>query len=128
MKKIKFITIICISVIITVVIAGCGGSKASDKAVSVGKRAIEVVDEYLDGQVSYSAADIQLDELKEQMSYVDDLEHGAKNKATDFSISTSITLISSDMFQDSYKSTSETYDKLLQSRNELANKVGVKKR
>ena len=62
------------------------------------------------------------------MEYVDNLETGDAHKAADFSISTSITLLSSDIFNDSLKGTSDTYDKILKARNDLADKAGLSKR
>ncbi len=126
MKKTKFMLLF---LVISLLLAGCGGgSKASAKAVSVAKSAVEVADDYLDGRLSYSQADAKLDQLKEEMAYVDDLKQGDENKASDFSISVSITLLSTDIFHDSVNKTSESYNKVIETRNDLAKAAGLSKR
>jgi len=108
---------------------GCSANiKASDKAISVGKQAIAVADDYLDGSLTYNAASDKLDDLKEQMKYVDDLKQGDENKAADFSVSSGITILSSAIFSDSIGSSDDTYNKIVEARNSLAEKIGEKKR
>lgn len=110
-------------------LTGCnGGTKASDKAVSVAKRAIQVADDYLDGKLSYSEANDKLVVLDAEMDYANDLDIKAENKAADVSISVDITILSSSIFQDYYYGTSESYDKVLNARNSLAEDAGLKKR
>jgi len=103
-------------------------TKASEKAISVAKSAIEVADNYLDNKISKDEADSQLSSLKSDMSYVDDMEQNDEHKATDFSISSSITMLSTNIFHDSLDSTNETYDKILETRNDIAEKAGLEKR
>lgn len=110
-------------------LTGCsGGTKASKKAVSVAKQAVEVADEYLDGGLTYSEAIDKLDALESDMAYVDDLDAGDEHKTADWSISVSIVLLSSNILFDHMDSTSESYDKVLDERNSLAEKAGLKKR
>ena len=130
MKHLRRFFIIVFSIILVLLtFSSCGGkTKASDKAISVAKSAIGVADDYLDSKLSYSEASEKLSKLKDEMEYVDNLETGDAHKAADFSISTSITLLSSDIFNDSLKGSSDTYDKILKARNDLADKAGLSKR
>lgn len=79
-----------ISILLTIAIlftvSGCSGTKASDKAVSVAKKAVEVVDDYLDGKITYKSASEKIDDLYNEMAYVDDLAQDDENKVYDFSI------------------------------------------
>lgn len=115
-------------ILILIVSISLPGKKPSDKAISVAKQAIKVTDDYLDGNISSSSANNKLDALRDDMSYVDDLPHGDKHKAKDFSIDVSILCISSSILGDNIKGNNETYDKIVEERNELAKKAGVKKR
>ena len=125
----RIMSAIAVVMSMLLLIAGCsGGTKASDKAVSVGKQAIAVADDYLDGKMSYKDANEKLSELKEEMEYVDNLEQGDKHKAADFGVSTGILTLSTSMLSDSFDSTSDTYAKVVEARNSLAEKIGQKKR
>lgn len=115
-------------VMLASLLAGCGGTKASDKAVSIAKSAISVTDDYLDGKISSSEAGRKLDILEVQMDYVDDMDHNDKHKAADLGISVDILLISSSIIDDGYYGTSDTYNKVVEKRNDLAKEAGLKKR
>ncbi len=128
MKRI-FICGILTILVLAVVLSGCsGGVKASDKAISVGKQAIAVADDYLDGKLTYHTADEKLGELCDEMDYVDDLEQGDKNKAADFSVQADIVTLSSAIFNDSVDKSDKTYEKVKDKRNEIAEDIGEKKR
>lgn len=128
MKR-SFLSGILVIVVLVIALSGCSGStKASDKAISIGKQAVSVVDDYLDGKLTYDEADEKLDGLKSDMQYVDDLPQDDEHKAADFGISTDITLISHDLLIDNVDNTSESYDELVDRRNALAEEVGEKKR
>lgn len=112
-------------------ITACGGSKTkvSNKAQSVGKSAIEVVDQYLDGDLDYDDVSDQLDELSEELDYTS--EDSDKDKDTHFgdsSVQSDIVLLGSEIFQDHFEGTSDTYDDIVDKRNELAETIGEKKR
>lgn len=128
MKR-SFFSGILVILALAIILSGCsGGTKASNKAVSVGKQAVSVADDYLDGKLTYDEADEKLDELSDEMDYVDDMKQGDKNKAADFSIQANIVRLSSGIFNDSISGTDETYDSVVDTRNSLADKVGEKKR
>lgn len=128
MKKIMVLLVV---IMLTITLAACG-TNASDKAVSVAKSAIEIADKYLDNEISYSEASEAIDELEEDMEYVDDMPEDTadetKQHTADFSISVDLTVLSLSFFNDNYDNTSETYDKVIEARNKLADDAGLKKR
>ena len=107
---------------------GCsgGGTALSDKALSVAKQAVEVADAYIDMEIDSDEAEEKLDALEEEMEYTDDLPAG--DKSGDYVISTDLTLISHAILMDSIDNTSESYDKVVEARNSLAEDAGLKKR
>lgn len=128
MKKITLS--LCILTVLFLLTA-CG-TNASDKAVSVAKSAIEIADKYLDNESTYSEVSEAIDDLKEDMEYVDDMPEDTademKQHTADFSISVDLTVLSLSIWTDNYDNTSETYDKVLEARNKLAEDAGLKKR
>lgn len=119
---------LCIALMSTLV--ACSGSdpKASDKAISVGKQAIVTVDDYLDGNITYDEADNKLSELYDDMSYVSDMDEDDEHKAYDSSIEVDLLTISHNVTMDHFQGSNETYDDIMESRNELAEKIGEKDR
>jgi len=109
-------------------LVSCGGTNASDKAISVGKKALGITDDYLDKSISADSARTKLDALKADMEYVGELEHGVKNKAADFSVQTSLLSLSTYILSDSVKNNDESYANILKSRNNLAKTIGERKR
>lgn len=130
----KKTAVLCCALVATVLLAsGCSKSiDASDKAVSIAKQAIEVVDQYLDGGVDGSEASDKLDELKEEMEYVDDMPTGTSKEkrrhTADSSIATDIFILSTDIVLDKHNADADSYDKLVDKRNELAEEIGESKR
>lgn len=108
---------------------GCsgGGTALSDKALSVAKQAVEVADAYIDMEIDSDEAEEKLDALEEEMEYSFDLAIDDEHKA-DYTISVDLTLLSSAISNDSYDNTSESYDKVVEARNSLAEDAGLKKR
>lgn len=108
----------------------CSGSepKASNKAISVGSQVIATVDDYLDGNITYDEADNKLSELYDDMSYVSDMDEDDEHKTYDLSISIDLLTISHNVTTDHFHGTNETYDDIMEARNELAEKIGEKDR
>lgn len=123
----KIMVLLAVIMMMTITLVACG-SKASDKAISVAERAVEIADEYLDNEITYSEASEEIDELEEDMEYVDNLDHDAENTVADFGISADLLSLSVSMTIDNYKSTSDSYDKVLEARNKLADDAGLKER
>lgn len=121
-KKNFLSVLICMLLAITIV--GCGSQvKASDKAVSIGKQALTVVDGYLDGTIEYTSAKSQIEKLCDKMSYASDLDTDDEYYS-DISVKHYILLISSSMIWDNYDSDLETYEELVEERNKLAECIG----
>ena len=114
---------ILVAIAILFTVSGCSGTNASDKAVSVAKQVIETIDDYLDGKITYKSASEKNDDLCEEMA-----EIGDKHKTADFSINSSILILSSKLLWDNYDSTDETYADVVDTRNTLAKDAGLKKR
>ena len=62
------------------------------------------------------------------MAYVDEYDPEDEQKAADFFINTSLIILSSSILLDAYDSTPESYDKIIEDRNDLAKKAGLKER
>lgn len=126
----RLILLVLAIVVFATVLSGCGGSKVkcSAKAISVGKQAISVVDDYLDGNISYYTADSKLDELYDDMEYANDLPYDDEYRTADLFVRWDISLCESDLVLDWVKCTSESYNNLIDSRNKLAEEIGEKKR
>lgn len=127
MKKIGSV-LLCVLLLLTMNACSGKGANASDKAISVGKSAVEVVDNYLDNKIDGKEAGEKLDELYAEMEYVDDLPQDDEHKAHDFLISSDILSLSTKMIWVDYDEDSEAYDEILETRNELAESIGIKKR
>ncbi len=129
MKKTLAIGIIC-----TLLVTACGcGSKestsATDKAVSVAEQAIDAIDGYLDGKTSGSSARDKLSDLYDEMDYVDDLPRetaeDTEQYAADWSIQVALSTASSQILLDSYNGDSESFDKIVDTRNRIAEDAGL---
>lgn len=128
--KNKFLCLCAILLSALLLFSGCGKEepKASDKAISVGKQAVEVADDYLDGKSTYDTAYDKLDALLEELDYVDDLTDSDENYPYDFYIQLDVLDVQTQILLDDMKSTAETYDNILKSRNDLADEVGISSR
>lgn len=117
---------IAAAVVSGLVICGCGGgSELSSKAQAVAKQAVEVADGYLDGELDYDAASEVLDELDEEMEYV----YGNEDpNMDDMGVSSDISLLSHAILMDDLDETSESYDEVVDKRNDIANAAGIAKR
>lgn len=121
------------SFLLAAALTSCGGGsnvKASEKAVSIGKSAIAIADDYLDNNVSSDVAVSRLESLNEKMEYVDNLpEDTAEERAVrtaDFSVSVSLTILCHDITMDSIDN--GHYSQIKESRNKLAKEIGEKAR
>lgn len=115
--------------VFTIGLFGCSEkTNASDKALSVGKQAISIVDEYLDGTATYEEAYEKLSELQEEMDYVDDMDRENEHRVDDFLISSDLIMLSHRLLMDYYDGTDETYNDIIEQRNDLAEEIGESKR
>ncbi len=124
----KSLKIVFAFVVALTILTGCGTkTELSDKAVSVVKQAIEITDAYLDGKATYNEVSTKFDELREDMAYADSLSIGDEHYE-DKLIRFDFTILEGDIFADSYDGNIETYDDIVEKRNELAETAGLKKR
>ena len=106
-------------------LCACGAkTQASAKAVSVAKQAVEIADNYLDGKIKYEKATEQLDDL--DMSYA--YEDKSASHTADVVISSDLTILKHNILMDKIDKTSESYNKVLEARNEIAKDAGLKTR
>lgn len=126
----KKLCVLIASALFLLAAAGCGGSnvKASDKAISVGKQVIAVVDDYLDGKLTYDDAYEAIDQLHSDMDYASDLAGADMSIIADNGVYSRIFGIQIDMIDENLKNDSESYDELIESRNVLADYIGEDKR
>lgn len=108
------------------------GSKAatnvSNKAISVGTRAVQVADDYLDSTVSAAIARAETERLCDEISYVRDFSPEEYLKNGDSTVYTYLLSLSYSLLSVDVDNTPESYDRVLQKRNDLSEKVGIKKR
>lgn len=108
---------------------GCGGSKASEKAVSVGKQALTVADNYLDGSISNDEARSKIEELLAELDYVDGMDRTDEHYAEDFAIRVDVTCLSTSILHDSdVFGDDSSYESVVEDRNNLAKDIGEKSR
>lgn len=117
---------------VVLLLTACSGAKAtaSAKAVSAGKQTVEALDAYLDGSMSGKDANEKLSDLGQQLDYTNDYS-GKKmsdQERADWTIRMDITLVNHEVIMDNYKGNPETFDKIVEYRNEIAELVGVSKR
>lgn len=119
--------------ILAVLLCGCSTGKqvkASNMAVSIGKQAVQLIDDYLDGTKNARDVQSQLMELYEKTNYAS--EHTAKDwteeQRDDWFIHSSILSAEANIGFYAYDSTPEKYDKIIECRNKIAELVGVDKR
>lgn len=124
----KRILEVMLTALVAVSIAGCGGNKVSvsGKAKSVGKSVIGITDQYLDNDLGSQDALDQIDDL--DLSFIDEEDAGGKTAQGDNKVKLSIASISHDIMLDANGSTTDTFDSIVNDRNDLADLVGESKR
>lgn len=100
-------------------------SRMSNKAASISESAISAVDAYLDHSASGDETGRKLSDLKAEM---DDYLDSDSSHSADIVISSRLLSLELAVSSDSYNNTSDSYDKVIDSRNELAEAAGLKKR
>lgn len=118
--------------ILAVLLCGCSQAKvtASAKAVSLAKQAVEAIDGYLDGTMSYKDAHDAVEEVTRKMEYASNYKapDWTEEQKTDWFIHSALVSAGHDLIMDNYEGTPETYDEIVKQRNEIAELVGVDKR
>ena len=125
--------VIAVLMIIVAFLCSCSNAKevkASNMAVSVGKQAIQLIDDYLDGRKNAHDVQQELMALHEKMSYTSDYvgtEMTAEQR-DDWSISNAILSAEANIGFYEYDSNPENYNTIIERRNNLADLVGIEKR
>lgn len=111
MKKLSMLFVINV---LFCFLVGCGGtdSKPSAKAISCASSAIEIGENYLSGDTDYSSAHNGIEEIQEELEYIDDLTSDDENYFADQKIQLHIMSLSIDLISDNKESSSESYDKV----------------
>ena len=114
MRKRKWICYILISVTL---LCSCGKEPiASNKAITYAKKAIEIGEDYLSGELPAADARSQLDDIEDEMSYAKDYEAGEylsdDTESADHYLGRGISVVNLYIGIDSTSKNAESYDKL----------------
>lgn len=109
------------------------GKKPTEKALAVAKRALEIADDYLDFNNSASDACDALDALEKELNYVENFDYEETHATADWNIRFDISMLSFAIFDDHSnvilgEDSLESYEKVKESRNKLAEDAGLPKR
>lgn len=121
-------TVLVLLCFIIVSLSGCSHTDASAKAVSIAKKAIEVTDSYLDREISSDSASRTLSDLIDEMEYTSTTDPTDEHHSADYSIETDLVILHSSIVKDSIDKSAESYDSVIESRNELAESAGLPKK
>lgn len=127
MKKI-LVLILAVALLLT----ACSGAKAtaSAKAVSLAKQAVEAMDGYLNGSMSYAEAHDTVEEVAGKMEYTSSYKapDWTEEQRTDWLIHSELISVAHDLIMDNYQGTPERYNEIAESRNKIAEYIGLGKR
>lgn len=100
-------------------------SKASSKAVSIGKQAFDIIDQYLDGTETYRTVSDTLYDLHDRMRYASEYSYPyTDEQRADYDIQRYILFASTYIHIDHNGGTPENYEKIISYRNKIAGLVG----
>lgn len=113
--------------LVVFVCCGCDSEpKPSDKAISIAKQAVSVADRYLDGGLSQGEAKDLIDDLYDDMAYVDDLADDDPHKNQDLYVSIDVLSLSTRILLD--ENDSKSFDGIVKARNDLAEYTNISAR
>ena len=111
-------------------LSACGGKDSSklpsEKAISVGKRAVEAGEKYLDGAYEYDEINSILEDLSNQLEYTSDDDDREKNPhhAQDFGVQADISILGGKILNDYYHGDAETYDSVREQIDKIKKDIG----
>lgn len=124
--------LVCFTLItcLIVTLVGCTSTHVSNQHLNYGKKAIEIVDQYLDFEISIEEAYAKIEELVDRRDELPDTDYDDPTYFNNFWIEEYTFSISMNLFQLAYEIGSETeqMEYLLANRNEIAEYIGVQKR
>ncbi len=99
-------------------------SAMSNQHYQYGLKVLEIVDQYLDYDISAEDAYNQLGEVIQRDDSLPDAEYGSNESLGNLKVESEAIFMHSHLLDLKYESTTEDYESLLQSRNELAGVLG----
>lgn len=120
------VVIIIIITIFIVILSTPQSINASPEAISYGKRVVEAIDGYIDKTISYEDAKKEIEKIIDNFDYLDDMDRNEEHYQEDLTISFEVIHISYVLMVDSHQGDYENQKELFESRDKLAEYVGVK--
>jgi len=119
----------CIVLLVGLVVAlgGCGGSSsaASERNINIATRAVEIADEFLDASISARDAHDRIGELADiDTTRIGDMDVDTANTV----LSSNLLLLHISLSAVAWEDTIENYDTVLENRNSLAERIGMRNR
>jgi len=116
----------CVFLVMALVagLVGCGSNEpaASERNINIATRAVEIVDEFLDGAIRAGVAHDRVNELAEiDTTNTKDVRVDQANHR----LSTDLLLLRTDLSRAAWEDTTENYNRVLERRNALAERVGI---
>lgn len=127
----KIITILAvIAIIMSCTSCGMPASKASKKGLSIAKQAVEIMDKYLDGKETGDSTDTKLEDLYEQMRYAGEYAgtQMTEEQKADYEIHRILLFAWISVGTDKHNGNADTYEKVINERNRLAELAGLDER
>ena len=115
--------------VMALVLTGCSEGKPSNISEAhykYGLKALEIVDEYLDFNITAKNAREKIDALTNESDSLPKTEFKSPDHAKNFGVESGVTLLSYELLK--IDTGSGSYDDLLEQRNELAELLNEKKR
>lgn len=125
----KRLVLITTAFLITLSLFGCGESTPiSEQHYSYGKKAVEIVDQYLDYKISAAEVSSSLSELQKREDELPEHEYGDDDHANNYHVEINTFLVSRKIENQKYSPSSESYTDILELRNKIAEAIGEKTR
>lgn len=132
MKKCRFLchTVLIFFLSISFLLSGCGGkpSNISDEHYQYGKKAIEIIDSYLDYEIDADEAYQQMKNLSARKETLPQTEFGDKTHSADFGVEVGVSNADFYLLELRYNPSNEHLQKLIEARNRIADEIGMKQR
>lgn len=120
----KYLSLFIIVIVLS--LTGCGESStpASNKAIACANEAVEIGENYLSYEITYTEATSLLNELQKDMSYVTtDDNNQDEHHVADLSISIAIQSLNTALMNDEHGGSNKTYDEVQAAIEALKEKI-----
>lgn len=124
MRKAALIVLI---LTLSVFLVSCNND-ISTEHFQYGKKAIEIIDGYLDYTIDVDEAYAQLKKLEERSSALPQTEFNDKTHASNYDVETYVTFACHELFYLQMNGNNENLKELVDDRNEIAKTIGAKRR